>query len=64
MRPLGPMGKRRQITCNDCYFRQANLCALADGSPCPTFRPAKARLAPPAQAKLVTRAAERAHAAA
>jgi hypothetical protein len=64
MRAPGAMGKRRQITCNDCYFRQASLCALADGSPCPTFRPAKACLTPPAQAKLVTRGAERAHAAA
>ena len=22
------MAKRRQITCKDCYFRQAALCAL------------------------------------
>jgi hypothetical protein len=59
------MAKRRRITCNDCYFRQADLCALADGSPCPTFRPAKGvRLAPPQQAKLVARSEARAHAAA
>lgn len=59
------MAKRRRITCNDCYFRQADLCALADGSPCPTFRPAKgAHLAPPQQPKLVARSEARAHAAA
>jgi hypothetical protein len=58
------MGKRRRITCNDCYFHQAGLCALADGSPCPTFRPAKARLAPPPQAKLVARDGARTNAAA
>lgn len=49
------MAKRRQITCKDCYFRQAALCALADG-PCPTFRQAKAaRLEPPEQARLIAR---------
>lgn len=59
------MAKRRQITCKDCYFRQAALCALADG-PCPTFRPAKAAggLEPPAQAPLVARTQVREHAAA
>jgi hypothetical protein len=58
------MAKRREVTCKDCYFRQAALCALADG-PCPTFRPAKAaRLAPPEQARLIARPAVRAHAAA
>ena len=60
----GPMAKRREITCKDCYFRQAALCALADG-PCPTFRPAQAaRLEPPPQARLVARPQARAHAAA
>jgi hypothetical protein len=49
------MSKRREITCNDCYFRQAGLCALGEG-PCPTFRPAKAaRLEPPRQPKLIAR---------
>jgi hypothetical protein len=58
------MAKRRQITCKDCYFRQAALCALAEG-PCPTFRAAKpARLEPPAQAPLVARPQASAHAAA
>jgi hypothetical protein len=58
------MAKEQQITCKDCYFRQAALCALADG-PCPTFRPAKtARLEPPEQPRLVARSPARAHAAA
>jgi hypothetical protein len=58
------MAKRRRITCKDCYFRQAALCALGDG-PCPTFRSAKdARLEPPDQARLVARNGLRAHAAA
>jgi hypothetical protein len=58
------MAKRRPITCKDCYFRKAALCALTDG-PCPTFRPAKAqRLEPPDQPRLVARAAAGAHAAA
>jgi len=58
------MAKRRQITCKDCYFRQAALCALTDG-PCPTFRTAKtARLEPPAQPPLVARPQVGAHAAA
>jgi len=60
----GPMAKRRQITCKDCYFRQAGLCALSDG-PCPTFRSAKmAKLEPPDQARLVARPQLRAHVAA
>ena len=59
------MAKRRQITCKDCYFRQAGLCALAEG-PCPTFRSAKpAKLEPPDQARLIARPELRAaHAAA
>jgi hypothetical protein len=57
------MSKRRKITCEQCYFRQAGLCALGEG-PCPTFRPAKAQLAPPAQAPLIARTARAAHAAA
>jgi hypothetical protein len=58
------MAKRRPTTCDDCYFRQAGLCALGDG-PCPTFRPAKAHLVPSQQPKLIARADPRAaHAAA
>jgi hypothetical protein len=58
------MAKHRRITCKDCYFRQAGLCALGDG-PCPTFRSAKTpRLEPPDQPRLVPRAQLRATAAA
>jgi hypothetical protein len=31
----------RAHTCNDCYFRTQNLCALARTEPCPTFRLAR-----------------------
>ncbi len=51
------MGKRDDVSCNDCYFRQAGLCALPGDAPCPTFRMAKATLAPPQQPRLVPRAA-------
>lgn len=58
------MAKRLQITCKECYFRQAALCALTEG-PCPTFRPAKAlRLEPPRQPQLVLRTRLEADAAA
>ncbi len=50
------MSKRAEITCNDCYFRRAGLCALLGDSPCPTFRPhARGTLTPPRQATLVAR---------
>jgi len=28
-----------QATCDDCFFRKAELCALAGNKVCPTFRP-------------------------
>jgi hypothetical protein len=27
-----------EVTCEDCYFRQASLCALRVDEPCPIFR--------------------------
>ena len=30
----------RKVTCDDCFFRRADLCALPGNTPCPTFRPA------------------------
>lgn len=52
------MGKKFIATCNDCYFRQAGLCALPGETPCPTFRvSAKGALVPPPQAPLVLRPA-------
>jgi len=48
------LSKRRNITCNDCYFRRELLCALLLDAPCPTFRPASLDgLVPPPQAPLV-----------
>jgi hypothetical protein len=48
------MAKRARVTCADCYFRQAGLCALRTEAPCPTFRAyAHGALAPSHQARLV-----------
>ena len=50
------MSKKLDVTCNDCYFRRAALCALPGDRPCPTFRPDKrGTLPPPQQATLVPR---------
>jgi hypothetical protein len=46
--------KARCVTCDDCYFRKAQLCALQLADPCPTFRPAvKGRIVSPKQAPLL-----------
>jgi hypothetical protein len=62
------MADRRTISCDDCFFRRAELCAIAGNSPCPTFRHAQAgKLDPPRQPTLVARplqADQRAYAAA
>jgi hypothetical protein len=49
------MAKRREITCDDCFFRRADLCAIPGNCVCPTFRHAKATLNPPQQPRLVQR---------
>jgi len=47
---------RRDVTCDDCYFRREGLCALSGNVPCPTFRATKrSSLAPPPQPQLVPR---------
>ena len=52
------MSKRISVTCNDCYFRRAGLCALPGDTPCPTFRMHRAgSMKPPQQARLLPRAA-------
>jgi len=58
------MSKRSDLTCDECYFRRAGLCALALESPCPTFRAAQrhAVLTPPPQPPLVPRTLAGAHA--
>ncbi len=53
------MNKRPRLTCNDCYFRQFELCALEVAEPCPTFRlHDRGSLMAPKQAPLVPRALE------
>jgi hypothetical protein len=48
--------KARCVTCDDCYFRKANLCALRLSEPCPTFRPmVKGQMVPPPQPRLIPR---------
>ena len=50
------MGKRSEVTCMDCYFHKAGLCALMLESPCPTFRSTeRGVLVPPQQPQLVPR---------
>jgi hypothetical protein len=52
--------KARCVTCDDCFFRKAHLCALALSEPCPTFRPAASgAMVPPRQPRLVVAANER-----
>jgi hypothetical protein len=62
------MADRRALSCDDCFFRRAELCAIAGNTPCPTFRRAQAGgLDPPRQPTLVARpvqTAQRAYAAA
>jgi hypothetical protein len=49
----------RRATCDDCYFRKTELCALRLPRPCPTFRPMqKGRMVPPRQARLLEAAAQ------
>ena len=50
------MTKLAKVTCNDCYFRRAGLCALRTEVPCPTFRAhTLGTLGPPPQPRLVPR---------
>lgn len=48
--------KRSDVTCDDCYFRRAGLCAIPEDRPCPTFRHhRRGTLVPPPQARLIAR---------
>ena len=48
---------KRELTCDDCYFRRASLCALIVPVPCPTFRlETRGQLVPPRQPRLVPHA--------
>jgi hypothetical protein len=56
------MSKTTKLTCEDCYFRRAGLCALSLESPCPTFRTqSRGSLVPPRQPRLVPRPLAAAH---
>jgi hypothetical protein len=44
-----------QISCDDCYFHQNDLCALDKAKPCPTFRAAADNLKAPQQLSFVFR---------
>ena len=44
-------------SCDQCFFRRRNLCALGLDEPCPTFRPDTPNgLVPPRQPSLLMRA--------
>jgi len=47
----------RKVTCEGCFFRQNELCALALAEPCATYRPAERGLAPERQLAFVFRTA-------
>jgi len=54
------MGQRRaagqKVTCEECFFHQNLLCAVGDGEPCATFRPAGPEgLRPPRQLRFAFR---------
>lgn len=51
-------GRTGQVkpACEDCFFHQSHLCALAGSDPCATFRPAHPDgLRPPRQLRFVFR---------
>ena len=50
------MAKHLEVSCGECYFRRAGLCALQLEVPCPTFRHhSRGSLVPPRQPRLVPR---------
>ena len=56
--------RARSVSCDDCFFRQNMLCALALDKPCPTFRPNHPEgLRPPSQLRFVFRQERRRQAA-
>ena len=57
--------KRKTVkpTCAGCFFGANGLCAVADPSPCPTFRPmSEDGLKPPTQLRFQFRQERRTHA--
>jgi hypothetical protein len=50
------MSKLAAVTCEECYFRRAGLCAIPTNTPCPTFRAhTRGSVVPPQQPRLVAR---------
>ena len=63
---LGVVGVRhvKKVSCEDCFFKQNGLCALALDEPCPTFRTDHPEgLRPPQQMRFVFRQERRRQAA-
>jgi len=59
-----PTGRKRTLSCDDCFFRANLLCALNEDSPCATFRPNRPEgLVPPQQLRFVFRQERRTRAA-
>jgi hypothetical protein len=54
---------KRKVSCEECFFRCNQLCALALDEPCATFRPNEAQLKPPPQLRIVFRQERRARSA-
>jgi hypothetical protein len=55
---------KRKVSCEECFFRRNNLCALDLSEPCGTFRPDSPEgLRPPDQLRFVFRNDRRAGAA-
>ena len=56
--------RKKLVTCQDCYFGQNLLCALAEPEPCATFRPNHPDgLRPPQQMRFTFRQERRTQAA-
>lgn len=55
--------RAHKVSCEECYFRVNQLCALDLSEPCATFRPADAELRPPQQLRFVFRQERRSRAA-
>jgi hypothetical protein len=57
-------GREVKASCEDCFFRRNHLCAIAEATPCATFRPANPDgLRPPSQLRFVFRQERRSRAA-
>lgn len=63
-RKTGSRKAARTVTCEDCFFRKNQLCALEDTEPCVAFRPDNPEgLVPPRQLRFAFRQERRTQAA-